>query len=165
MYQRSRKGYIEQQIEMLAEVLALMLTGLRSGHYEAALTQAADACKRLTGLNLATLTMLPDETLLNMFRLGGSLDLGKCLIAARLLETQSEVYATQTRTVAAQASLHKALVLLLEAMQTEESLRTEEYQGLTESILERLQEYPLPDDLRVKVANYWKTKAAGIAGA
>ena len=165
MYQRSRKGYIEQQIEMLAEVLALILTGCQSEHYEAALTQAADACKRLTGLNLATLTMLPDETLVNMFRMGGSLDLGKCIIAARLLEAQSEIYAAQTRTLAAQTSLHKALVLLLEAMQTEESLRTDEYRELTESILERLREYPLPDDLRVKVANYWKIKAAGSAEA
>ncbi len=165
MYQRSRKGYVEQQIEMLAEVLALIFTGRQSGRYEAALTQAADACKRLTGLNLATLTMLPDETLLNMFRMGGSLDLAKCMVAARLLEAQSEVYAAQTRTVAAQTSLHKALVLLLEAMKAEESLRTDEYRGLVESILERLQEYALPDDLRVKIADYWKTKAADTAGA
>ncbi len=92
MFQRSRKGYVEQQIEMLAEVLARILTGKESGHYEAALAEAADACKRLTGLNLATLTMLPDETLLNLFRMGGGLDPARCVIAARLLDAQADVY-------------------------------------------------------------------------
>ena len=164
MFQRSRKGYVEQQIEMLAEVLALIFTGLRSGQYEAALTEAADSCKRLTGLNLTTLTMLPDETLLNLFRMGGGLDPALCIIAARLLDAQASVYAAQNRTVAMQASLHKALVLLLEAMQAEESLRTEEYQSLVESILTRLQDYALPNDLLVRVAHYWKMKAAETVG-
>jgi hypothetical protein len=164
MFQRSRKGYVEQQIEMLAEVLALIFTGLRSGHYEAALTEAADACKRLTGLNLTTLTMLPDETLLNLFRMGGGLDPAKCIIAARLLDAQAEIYLAQSRTVAAQACLHKALVLLLAALEAEEALRTDEYRGLVESILARLQDYALPNDLLVKVANYWKTTARDAAG-
>lgn len=160
MFQRSRKGYVEQQIEMLAEVLARILTGQESGRYQAALAEAADACKRLTGLNLATLTMLPDETLLNLFRMGGGLDPARCVIAARLLDAQAGVYEAQNRTVAAQASLHKALVLLLEAMRLEESLRTEPYRGLVESILARLQGYLLPDDLQARVAGYRKAVAA-----
>ena len=62
MFQRSQKGCVEQQIEMLAAVLARILTGTESGRYEAALSEAAEACKRMTGLNLTTLTLLPDET-------------------------------------------------------------------------------------------------------
>ena len=112
MFQRSRKGYVEQQIEALAYVLAKILTGIDSGLYQIALVEAANACKQMTGLNLATLTMLPDETLLNMFRMGGGLDPGKCVIAATLLDAQTQIYEAQTRTVAAHASLHKALVLL-----------------------------------------------------
>ncbi len=156
MFQRSRKGYIEQQIEMLGEVLARMLTGKESGRYEAALAEAANACKMMTGLNLATLTMLPDETLLNMFRMGGGLDPGRCLIAARLLDAQSDVYEAQNRTLAAQVSLHKALVLLLEAMRVEESLRTEINHAQVENILVRLQDYALPDDLLSRVTSYRK---------
>ena len=159
MFQRSRKGYIEQQIEMLAEVLARILTGKDSGRYEAALTEAADACKKMTGLNLATLTMLPDETLLNLFRMGGGLDPARCVIAARLLAAQADVYETQNRTVAAQTSLHKALVLLLEALRFEGSLRTAPYRAQVENILVRLDGYVLPDDLRVRVAEYRKTMA------
>ncbi len=62
----------------------------------------------------------------------------------------------QNRVVAAQASLHKALVLLLEAMHLEESLRTEPYREQVESILGRLGGYPLPDDLQARVAGYRK---------
>ena len=159
MFQRSRKGYIEQQIEMLAEVLARILAGKDSGRYEAALTEAADACKKMTGLNLATLTMLPDETLLNLFRMGGGLDPARCVIAARLLAAQADVYEAQSRTVAAQASLHNGLVLLLEAMRFEEGLRTAPYRAQVEDILVRLDGYVLPDDLRVRVAEYRKTMA------
>ena len=157
MFQRSRKGYIEQQIEMLAEVLARILTGKDSGRYEAALTEAADACKKMTGLNLATLTVLPDETLLNLFRMGGGLDPARCVIAARLLAAQADVYEAQNRVVAAQASLHKALVLLLEAMRFEADLRTLAYREQVEDILARLQGYVLPDDLAVRLAAYRKT--------
>jgi hypothetical protein len=156
MFQRSRKGYIEQQIEGLALVLARILTGKDGGRYEAALTEAADACKKMTGLNLATLTMLPDETLLNLFRMGGGLDPARCVIAARLLDAQADVYEAQNRTVAAHASLHKALVLLLEAMRFEESLRTSPYREEVESILARLGGYHLPDDLQARVAAYRK---------
>lgn len=160
MFQRSRKGYIEQQIEMLGEVLARMLTGKESGRYEAALTEAANACKTMTGLNLATLTMLPDETLLNLFRMGGGLDPGRCLIAARLLDAQADIYEAQNRTLAAQVSLHKALVLLLEAMRVEETLRTEAHRAQVENILGRLQDYALPDDLQARVASFRKAMQA-----
>ena len=159
MFQRSRKGYIEQQIEMLAEVLARILTGKDSGRYEAALAEAADACKKMTGLNLTTLTMLPDETLLNLFRMGGGLDPTRCVIAARLLAAQADVYETQNRIVAAQVSLHKALVLLLEAMRFEESLRTAPYREQVEDILGRLTGYHLPDDLKARIAGYRKLVA------
>ena len=159
MFQRSRKGYIEQQIEGLALVLARILTGKDGGRYEAALAEAADACKKMTGLNLATLTMLPDETLLNLFRMGGGLDPARCVIAARLLDAQADVYGAQNRTVAAQVSLHKALVLLLEAMRFEESLRTAPYREQVENILGRLAGYDLPDDLQARLAEYRKAMA------
>lgn len=165
MFQRSRKGYIEQQIEGLALVLARILTGKDGGRYEAALAEAADACKKMTGLNLATLTMLPDETLLNLFRMGGGLDPARCVIAARLLDAQADVYEAQNRTVAAHASLHKTLVLLLEALRFEESLRTAPYQEQVENILGRLAGYTLPDDLAARMAAYRKmTEADGATG-
>jgi len=159
MFQRSRKGYVEQQIEGLALVLARILTGKDGGRYEAALAEAADACKKMTGLNLATLTMLPDETLLNLFRMGGGLDPARCVIAARLLDAHAGVYEAQNRTVAAHAGLHKALVLLLEAMRFEESLRTEVYREQVENILGRLAGYDLPDELQARVTAYRKTIA------
>ena len=157
MFQRSRKGYVEQQIEGLALVLARIITGKDGGRYEAALAEAADACKKMTGLNLATLTVLPDETLLNLFRMGGGLDPARCVIAARLLGAQADVYEAQNRVVAAQASLHKALVLLLEAMRFEADLRTPAYREQVENILARLQGYVLPDDLAAQLAAYRKT--------
>ena len=155
MFQRTSKGYIEQQIEMLAVVLAKILTGLGSGRHEAALAEAADACKRMTGLNLTTLTLLPDETLLNLFRIGGGLDPGRCVIAARLLDAQAQIYEAQNRSVAAHASLHKALVLLLAALKHEEALRTPMHHELVGSILSRLTGYVLPDALQARLAE-WK---------
>lgn len=157
MFQRSSKGYVEQQIEQLAYVLARILTGKDSGLYQAALAEAADACKQMTGLNLATLTMLPDETLLNMMRMGGGLDAGRCVIAASLLDAQAQIYEVQNRTVAAQANLHKALALLLEALRVEESLRTEKYREQIAAIEGRLTGYIYPDDLQTRLTAYHHT--------
>ena len=159
MFQRSRKGYVEQMIEGLALVLAKILTGKDSGRYEAALAECADACKQMTGLNVATLPMLPDETLLNLFRMGGGLDPGRCVIAASLLDAQAQVFEAQGRTVAAHASLHKALLLLLEALRFDESLRTERWRTLVGEVRRRLDGYVLPDALQQRLDDYRKTNA------
>ena len=154
MFQRSNKGYVERQIEQLAYVLARIITGRDSGLYEAALAEAADACKQMTGLNLATLTMLPDETLLNMMRMGGGLDAGRCIIAATLLDAQAQIYEVQNRTLAAHANLHKALVLLLEVLRVDESLRMPKYREQIAGIEGRLAGYTLPDDLQARLTAY-----------
>ena len=159
MFQRSRKGYVEQMIEGLALVLAKILTGKDSGRYEAALAECADACKQMTGLNVATLPMLPDETLLNMFRMGGGLDPGRCVIAASLLDAQAQVFEAQGRTVAAHASLHKALLLLLEALHHDEGLRTERWRTLVGEITSRLGGYVLPAPLQQRLDDYRKTES------
>ena len=159
MYQRSRKGYVEQQIEALALVLAKIITGKDSGRYEAALAECADACKQMTGLNVATLPMLPDETLLNMFRMGGGLDAGRCVLAATLLDAQASVFEAQSRTVAAHASLHKALLLLLEALRFDESLRTERWRTLIGEVTSRLTDYVLPEALQKRLDDYRKTES------
>lgn len=154
MFQRSRKGYIEEMIEKLAEVIAFMLTAKNSGRYEAALARAADECKQMTGLNIATLRMLLDTTLVNLVSMGGGLDAGRCFLAGRLLEAQAQIYETQSRTVAAHVSLHKALVLLTEALRHDAALRSVENRALIEEILARLSGYDLPDDLQARIAAY-----------
>ena len=77
------------------------------------------------------------------------------MIAARLLDAQAQIYETQTRSVAAHASLHKALVLLLAALRRDESLRTPLHRDLIGSILSRLTGYVLPEALQAQ-ADEWK---------
>ncbi len=154
MYQRSRKGYVEQQIEQMAFFLAKILLGVEGGQFDTALAETADACKKLVGLNIATLPLLPDETLLSLMQRNGTLDAGKCVVAATLLDQQARIFERQTRTVAAQAALHKALVLLIEALRHEEILRTEKYREQIADILLRLHGYALPDSVQARLAAY-----------
>ncbi len=138
----------------MAYVLAKILTGIEGGQFDAALIETADACKKLVGLNIATLPMLPDETLLSLMQRSGSLDAGRCIVAATLLDEQARIFARQSRAVAAHANLHKALVLLLEALRSEKSLRTEKYRSQIADILTRLEGYTLPDSSQQRLAAY-----------
>ena len=139
-----RKGYIDRQIEDLATGLAKVLRLKSVGDTTGALAEIRLAGKKLVGLDMETLITLPEPTLLSLFTAGGgAFDAGKCLAAATLLGERAEIEAAEGRSDAARAGFQKALVLLVEAVRREESLRTEERRAQIEALRARLSSIPV----------------------
>ena len=119
-----RKGYIEQQVKALGQVLARLLKVTEEAGAAAALTEANAAGRSLAGMNLDTLAGLPEPTLLALFTAhDGAFDAGKCLVTAALLAEQSDLRAALGQIEASHVSRHKALLLLAHALVREERLR------------------------------------------
>jgi hypothetical protein len=86
-----RKGYVEQQLEGLALVLARLLA-LRQRPDDAGsvLEEIHKGAKSLTGLDLAHLVELPEPMFLSLFQNGTVLDAGKAVIIGTLFMEEAE---------------------------------------------------------------------------
>jgi hypothetical protein len=136
-----RKGYIEQQIEALGRAMAKILLLRSGGDRAGAVAEIRAAGKRLVGIDLDTLARLPDPTLLTLFRTpaaGGAVDAGRCVTASRLLAEQARV--EQADENLSGIRRRKALLLLLEALSHEESLRTPENEAQLDDLVSVLGE-------------------------
>ncbi|MFM7320340.1 MAG: DUF6483 family protein [Armatimonadota bacterium] len=117
-----RKGYIERQLEGLAQVLA-RLAGLPDLGEAAMRRRLSEACRELTGLDLGTLSTLSDATLLGCFASGDrTRRAANAAVAARLLEERARIEPT-----GGPALRRKALLLAAEAIALEPVLREGEF--------------------------------------
>jgi hypothetical protein len=116
-----RKGYIEQQIEGLAQAMVRLL-GIGGENRAAALQEISLAARDLTGLNPDSLVALSDDSVLTMF-VGGdkSRTAGNSYVMARLLTERAERDEPNAR-----RTRRKALILFAEALAQEQSLHTPE---------------------------------------
>ena len=118
-----RKGYLEQQIEGLAQAIArLMGLGLDAADKDAALKEIALAGRDLAGLNLDTLLSLSDDSVLSMFTGGDrSRTAGNAYVCARLLAQRAE-----RDPALARRARRKGLLLFAEALHLERTLHSPE---------------------------------------
>lgn len=124
-----RKGYIQHQIEGLAQALG-MLFGISLDKAEV-LQRLGSSCRNLTGLDLDTLLRLDDMTLLGMFAGGDrTRTAGNAFVAAQFLLRRALADPSVAR-----AARRKAALLYSEALALESSLRSSEYRSELESLL------------------------------
>jgi len=113
-----RKGYVERQLEGLAQML-VRLAGLPDAGIEGTRRQLASACRELTGLDLDTLSSFADATLLSCFASGDrARRAANAAIASRLLEARARIDPARSAMLRS-----KALLLAAEGIRLEPSLR------------------------------------------
>lgn len=151
MYHRRNQGYIEQQIEAIALVLAKVLGLEADRDFPAAQVEIGKAFQNLSGLAVSTVLALPDSMASMSFRSGNQLDAGRALAAAMLLEEHASIAMEQNRLGAATAALHRALELYAECILAEETLRTLEYEARICGILSRLNDEGLTESTRLRL--------------
>lgn len=150
-----RKGYIEQQIEGLAQAMARMLR-LGGDGPEAIRRELGASCRELTGLELETLLSMSDETLLGLFAGGDrTRRAANAHVASRLLVERARL----DRTVARPA-LRKALLLAAEGVVLEAALRAPEHRALFEQL-----RAALPDTDRTPMLRRQLARADEALGA
>jgi hypothetical protein len=151
VYQRRNQGYIEQQIEAIALVLAKVLGLKAEREFPAAQVEIGKAFQNLSGLAVPTVLALPETMASMSFRSGNQLDAGRALAAGMLLEEHASVAMEQNRLGAANAALRRALELYAECILAEETLRTPEYEARIYGILSRLNDDDLTESTRARL--------------
>lgn len=148
MYFRRQKGYIEQQIEGIALVLARVIGFKDSGDLPAAQVEVGKSFHDLSGFSLATVLALPVEMASTPFRSGSQIDAGKALAAAMLLQEHASIVAERNLAGSSNAALRRALELYCECVLAEESLRTPEYEARIFGVLALLGDDALTESTR-----------------
>jgi len=151
VYQRRSAGYVEQQIEAIALVLAKVLGLKVDSDFPAAQVEIGKAFQNLSGLAVPTVLALPESMASMSFRSGSQLDAGRALAAAMLLEEHASIAMEQNRMGAATAALRRALELYAECILAEETLRTKEYEVRIYGILSRLADDALTEATRERL--------------
>ena len=124
-----RKGFVQQQIEGLAQALATIF-GIELTK-EDVVRKLGTSCKNLTGLDLDTLLKLDDASLLGMFSGGDrTRTAGNAFVAAQFLLQRAKAEPVQAR-----VARRKALLLYAEALALESSLRSREFLAEFEALL------------------------------
>lgn len=128
-----RKGYLEQQIEGLAQALARLM-GIGAHDKDAALHEIEIAGRDLAGLNIDTLLTLTDDSVLAMFTGGDrSRTAGNAYVCARLLTERAE-----RDPAVARKARRKALLLFAEALHLERTLHAPQIIGQFAALLKSL---------------------------
>ena len=85
-----QKDYLERAIESFAQIVAFIIGRTKAGDHEDAQVVLQEAAKRYIGFSLGALDSLSHEGLRSLLRVGGSLDVQRCLMLAdlRVLEAR-----------------------------------------------------------------------------
>jgi hypothetical protein len=109
-----KQDYILRVIEEFGQAWALVVARLRAGRYAEALEGVDEAAHRHLGLSLSLIDGMSSEGLLDLMRVGHSLDRGRCVLLAELLREQGEILELQGRPAEATVARAKALDIFLE---------------------------------------------------
>ena len=154
MFQRDSILRLVQQFAKSLGVIATLKKARRLDEADEAIARTA---KNLIGLDVDTLRALPLEHLIPLFRPGGSLDIGKSLVAGDILREQAAVASLREDDREAARSSLAALTLYLEVFGEGDPERIPErasYAAKTDELIEALGDYELGAGLRRKLFRY-----------
>lgn len=130
-----RKGFVEIQIELLGKALAKILLLKNEGDFSEALSEIRGASQRVAGWDTLFLVRLTDDSLIDQMNTEGGVDAGRCIVVARLMKEQGDIYHLQNQETAALLFHQKSLLLYLEAVGQEPKLQTDENYTAIETLL------------------------------
>lgn len=149
-----RRGYIEQLIEALGQVMARVLKLGNDKDYINAHLQIKQATKHLTGMELETVTAVPEETLLSLLTARGVLDSGRAVVLASLLQGRGKLWELEGRMAEAYVDYRKALTLLTEALVQEDSLHNATLQSRVSELSDTLAGHAVGSTLLRRLYRY-----------
>lgn len=158
MFQRD---YILRLVEQLGKTLATVLTLKRAKSWDEAELAVAEAARDLAGLDIETLLALPVDQMTTLFSAAGSLDAGKCLVAAELLCEHGEIRDLRGDEATACLERTRALSLLLEVFAGEQPGRipdAERYSKRIDTLVEALSDYPPVPAVQMKLVSYYERR-------
>lgn len=153
MFQRD---YIMRMIEQFSLAVGTLLGLKRERKTDEAQQALGEMFKRLFGLNPQLAGALNERDLIDLLNREGEATAEKMLVLAGLLKEQADLLALQDRAEDSFRLNVKALNLSLMAAREQPTSEWFDIAGQVESLLERLNEYELPDETNGMLWRYYE---------
>lgn len=156
-----KRDYLMTMIEQMVKVLAELLFFKKAGKHEEALELINHAGRLFFGFDVEGLVWLDDEQFLNFLRGGtGTMDPGKCAVLSILLNERASILDEKGIDDLATACRMKALIARLELHRCGITENLPESIPAVEAIVEALEDYELPPQVRLGLFEYYESARA-----
>lgn len=143
-------------VKKFADALEKILKYKSEGKNEEALNAIDDAFKEIFRLSSKFFNSFSDENLMDMIKTDGTLNADKCIMMAKLLEEEGEIYESQGNVNEAFYLNIKSLNLLLEAyINKDNNCDLQSYFSDIDLIISKILDYKLPASLEYKILDYY----------
>jgi hypothetical protein len=149
-----KKDYLEKAIESFAQMVAFILGKTKAGDLDQAEVALQDAAERYVGLSLKALDPLSFEGLRSLLRLGGSLDIQRCLMLADLRALEGRLRDSEGRPELALRSYSTAMRLYLEVADERDAAALEDHEELADTTAQRLRELAPGPEVEAVLSRY-----------
>lgn len=153
------KDYILRIAERVGRELAILLHLRERNQYEEALIYIDELFLQNAGLTTGFINSVSEEMLLTMLSPLGVLNIEKCLWIATLLKAEGDIYLDQGKSDESYHRYLKSLYLFLEVLSHDNDIhdmKDLDVTGETEDILNKLEEYELPQKAKNKLFRYFE---------
>lgn len=151
-----KSSLTSELVKKFAKALEKILEYKNNGKNEEALSVIDDTFKEIFRLSSKFFSSFSDENLMDMIKTDGTLNADKCIMMAKLLEEEGEIYESQGNYNEAFYLDLKAINLLLEAyINKDNNCDLQSYFSDIDLIIERISDYKLPISLENKILDYY----------
>lgn len=151
-----KSSLTSELVKKFAKALEKILEYKNNGKNEEALSVIDDTFKEIFRLSSKFFSSFSDENLMDMIKTDGTLNADKCIMMAKLLEEEGEIYESQGNHNEAFYLDLKAINLLLEAyINKDNNCDLQSYFSDIDLIIERISDYKLSISLENKILDYY----------
>jgi len=124
--------------------------------YDEALLEIMDSGKKIVGIDLNMLNYISDVDMMNLFKSEDPSNAGRFLVLAGFLNEEGDIHFNLKNNNEGFRCYLKSLVLYCEALKYKDVIKTNEYFDKIEKLIENLNEYDLPWNVKNNLINYYE---------
>lgn len=158
-----QKDYLERAIESFAQIVAFIIGRTKAGYHEDAQGALQEAAERYVGFSLGTLDSFSYESLRSLLRVGGSLDVQRCLMLADLRVLEARLREAQGLGDLASRSYSVALRLYVEAADDRGFAVLEGHEDLAEIAASHTRSHELEPEVELALSKYLASRQGEAA--
>ena len=135
---RSRKGYVEEQMQGIALVMAKLLGLKEAGDIPTATTEIGEAFDKYCGVSLKLVVVLAQDSVRQLFAGTTEQEIARRFAAAVLLDEYGSMLRDKNQLAGANASWIRAAILLEETIKSGPEFDTEENRDRLAALMTRI---------------------------
>lgn len=151
-----RRDYLMRLIEQFTEALNRLLKLKENKDYKEALDLIGETYKKLLGFDLLFINSVGTDDLISIISTDGIPDADKCIIIATLLKEEGDVYEAENQKDMSHKRYLKSLDIFLRGLLSGGEIKMDISSYQLEKIVDKLGEGKLPEDVKVRLSEYYE---------